>query len=227
MPRSSSKASKAKSLPPLPLPIAAPHAGTSASAALPPYDNPAADAPSSPSTARARITNGCIRTTVTLLVFGAYLLWTWPWHREHGFEGLPWRSSASVSAVQVQAEEVGVGVEVGAEVGVGVGVDVGTDGEEAQRPRLGVPAGVQAKWGQYAPYRAMGAYGGAPGGCRVTQVSRGCCLSPGEVLGSVWGTRGGEATRHAAPSMILAARASSGGRREYPCGVLGCANRAS
>ena len=111
-----------------------------------------------------------------------------------------------VSPVQVQAE-----------------FEVGTDGDG----RLGVPAGVQAKWGQYAPYRAMGAYGGAPGGCRVTQVSRGCCLSPGEVLGSVWGTRGGEATRHAAPSMILAARASSGGRREYPCGVLGCANRAS
>ncbi|RDX44136.1 acid phosphatase [Lentinus brumalis] len=34
-------------------------------------------------TRRSWVTNNCIRTTVTLLVFAAYVAWTWPWHLEH------------------------------------------------------------------------------------------------------------------------------------------------
>ncbi|KAI0693629.1 acid phosphatase [Cerioporus squamosus] len=34
-------------------------------------------------TRRSCVTNNCIRTTVTLLVFAAYFAWAWPWYREH------------------------------------------------------------------------------------------------------------------------------------------------
>ncbi|KAM5541217.1 hypothetical protein V8D89_005146 [Ganoderma adspersum] len=174
MPRSSSKS---KSLPPLP--IVAAHVGLGASANLsaahPPHapsaGNNSTENPESATTTRRRscaVTNGCIRTTVTLFVFGAYLVWTWPWHREHGFEDIPWlghgrRGGNRSSEARAPALE--------AEVAVGGEVE-----GALSAPELGVPEEIQAKWGQYAPYRAMGTYVGAPEGCIVTQVSRDCVL---------------------------------------------------
>ena len=177
MPRSSSK-SKSKSLPPLPIVAAHIGAGSSASAANPPAhapsnNNNSTEDPESATTATRRrtcaVTNGCIRTTVTLLVFGAYLVWTWPWHREHGFEGVPWvggrgRPRDRGSSVMWMGTGIGMGV------GVGMSVEVEGDGI-LRAPELGVPEEIQMKWGQYAPYRAMGRYVGTPEGCRVTQVS--------------------------------------------------------
>ncbi|KAM5541219.1 hypothetical protein V8D89_005148 [Ganoderma adspersum] len=170
MPRSSSKS---KSLPPLPI-VAAAHAGTSSSAALLPHDTSTVDNlnPGSAATrTRSRscaVTNGCIRTTVTLLVFGAYLVWTWPWHHEHGFEDIPWiggggrdRSSEAQAPAPAPASGTGTEVAVGGEV---EGV--------LRAPELGVPEEIQAEWGQYAPYRAMGTYVVAPEGCIVTQLQR-------------------------------------------------------
>ncbi|KAM5541215.1 hypothetical protein V8D89_005144 [Ganoderma adspersum] len=156
MPRSSSKS---KSLPPLPIVAARIGAGaassSSSSAAHPPHtssnNGDPADNPGSSTRRRmCAVTNGCIRTTVTLLVFGAYLVWTWPWHREHGFEDIPWIGGGNRGSEAVADVDVG-------------GV--------LHAPKLGVPEAIQTKWGQYAPYRAMGKYVGPPEGCRVTQVN--------------------------------------------------------
>ncbi|KAM5541221.1 hypothetical protein V8D89_005150 [Ganoderma adspersum] len=173
MPRSSSK-SKSKFLPPLL--IVAAHVGTSSSAALLPHDTSTVDNLNSGSaTTRTRsrscaVTNGCIRTTVTLLVFGAYLVWTWSWHCEHGFEDIPWIIGGHRSS-SAQASGTGAGAGTGAEVAVGGEVE-----GALRAPELGVPEEIQAKWGQYAPYRAMGTYVGPPEGCTVTQVSSRSCL---------------------------------------------------
>ena len=218
MPRSSSK-SKSKSLPPLPIVAAHIGAGSSASAANPPAhasssNNPAeSENQNAESNTRRRtcaVTNGCIRTTVTLLVFGAYLVWTWPWHREHGFEDIPWVGGARrSSSSQVQASRVGMGMGIGTGMGMGMGMgmggmrvepepepEVGVEMEAEgilRAPELGVPDEIQTKWGQYAPYRAMGRYVGPPEGCRVTQVSGDCS---GLSLEQVWcGDRTIEATR--------------------------------
>ncbi|PIL34832.1 hypothetical protein GSI_02619 [Ganoderma sinense ZZ0214-1] len=187
MPRASSKA-KSKSLPPLP--IVAAHIGSSSAAPQAPHgsspspDGNPADAPGSAASTRrprACVTNGCIRTTVTLLVFGAYLVWTWPWHRAHGFEDIPWllcgRGDAPHSHIWT-GTGAGTGAGAGAQVAAGVDMDVDVEGEMGEMgemgfggTELGVPASLQAKWGQYAPYRAQGAYVGPPEGCRVTQVN--------------------------------------------------------
>ena len=158
------------------------------------------------------MTNGCIRTTVTLLVFGAYLVWTWPWHREHGFEDIPW-----IGGRGRPRDRSSSGMGMGTEMETGT-MGMGVEGI-LRAPELGVPEEIQARWGQYAPYRAMGRYVGPPEGCRVTQVSSRSCL----VLARLECCRAVEVLQPAAFSTGCAAYRASGWCR-HACGV-GCAPR--
>ena len=150
--------SSTKSLPPLP--VVAPHAGTSSDAALLASNG---DASGTNGTARSRVTPACIRATITLVVFGAYLIWALPWHLKHGWDGIPWIGGGGHTAISVSIsnEDGGLGIET---------TSVEADGI-LRAPKLGVPKDVQRMWGQYSPWRAAGTYVGPPEGCNVTQVS--------------------------------------------------------
>ncbi|EJF55726.1 phosphoglycerate mutase-like protein, partial [Dichomitus squalens LYAD-421 SS1] len=145
-----------KSLPQLP--VVAPHAGTSSSATLQPANG---DANGTGPTARSRMTPACIRATITLVVFGAYLLWALPWHLQHGWDGIPWIGGGGGHAAALVEEVLGGGRGRGKAVAEGI----------LRAPKLDVPKGVQTMWGQYAPWRAAGTYVGPPEGCNVTQVN--------------------------------------------------------
>ncbi|KAI0629941.1 acid phosphatase [Trametes polyzona] len=113
---------------------------------------------------RTWLTNGCIRTTVTLLVFAAYFAWTWPWYIHGGKPSEPelpqgnWALGTSPSY-----PAYGHAPQVGAEY------DVGAEGV-LRAPPLGVPKSLRTKWGQYSPWRALDKYHGPPAGCNITQV---------------------------------------------------------
>ena len=123
--------SSSKSLPALP--IAAVHASAS-SDGIQNTDRT--------NTSRSCVTTGCIRTTVTLLVFAAYVAWTWPWYLEH------WSDAARTG-------------------GEGLGLDT----ERHHAPPLGVPKSLQRKWAQYSPWRPLEEYSAPPAGCEINQVS--------------------------------------------------------
>ncbi|TBU26108.1 acid phosphatase [Dichomitus squalens] len=107
------------------------------------------------------MTPACIRATITLVVFGAYLLWALPWHLQHGWDGIPWIGGGGGHAAALVEEVLGGGRGRGKAVAEGI----------LRAPKLDVPKGVQTMWGQYAPWRAAGTYVGPPEGCNVTQVN--------------------------------------------------------
>ena len=130
--------SSSKSLPPLP--VAAAHASTSSDASL--------EYSSGEGTRRSCVTNNCIRTTVSLFVFAAYIAWTWPWYLEHG------------------ADDIGLG-RAGHDP---LDSDLTVEGV-IRAPPLGVPESLQTKWAQYSPWHPLQDYAAPPAGCEITQVS--------------------------------------------------------
>ena len=131
--------SSSKSLPPLG-PVAAAHASTSSDASL--------EYSSGEGTRRSCVTNNCIRTTVSLFVFAAYIAWTWPWYLEHG------------------ADDIGLG-RVGHDP---LDSDLTAEGV-IRAPPLGVPESLQTKWAQYSPWHPLQDYAAPPAGCEINQVS--------------------------------------------------------
>ena len=89
------------------------------------------------------MTNNCIRTSVTLLVFAAYAIWWWYFGKNTGHGSLQ--------------DDVG-------------GVEVGTE-DIVRAPPLGVPKSMQTKWAMYSPWHALAVYEPPPKGCNITQVS--------------------------------------------------------
>ncbi|RPD56732.1 acid phosphatase [Lentinus tigrinus ALCF2SS1-7] len=118
-----------KSLPALP--TAAIHASTSSDAV--PIDHTG-------TTRRSCVTNNCIRTTVTLLVFAAYVAWTWPWHLEHWADATRGRLALD------------------------------TETARHRTPPLGVPKALQTSWAQYSPWHPLDEYSAPPAGCEINQV---------------------------------------------------------
>ncbi|KAI0642835.1 acid phosphatase [Trametes meyenii] len=96
---------------------------------------------------REWVTKGCIRTTVTLVIFAAYFAWTWPWYLHHG-------DSDS------KLPQTGWGSEA-----------VGVEGVLRAPPLPGVPKSLQTKWAQYSPWHALDKYRAPPAGCNITQVN--------------------------------------------------------
>ncbi|KAI0738844.1 histidine phosphatase superfamily [Daedaleopsis nitida] len=151
MTRSSSKAPAArKSLPPLP--IVAAHASTSSDATL-----PLSEGSNIATTRRSWATTGCIRATVTILVFMAYIAWTLPWYLEHGLDDVGKLLAAGRGGGPVTGE-------------VGRGQSIGTEGI-VRAPPLGIPKSLQTKWAQYSPWHPLSAYTAPPARCNVTQAS--------------------------------------------------------
>ncbi|EIW52336.1 acid phosphatase [Trametes versicolor FP-101664 SS1] len=121
---------------------------SSSKSAPPPLPTHADPAESEPRPRRAWLTNGCIRTTVTLVIFAAYFAWTWPWYFHHDAPAAPELPEADGEATHVGAE-----------------------GVLRAPPLPGVPKGLQTKWAQYSPWHPVDEYRAPPAGCNITQVN--------------------------------------------------------
>lgn len=121
---------------------------SSSKSAPPPLPTHADPAESQPRPRRVWLTNGCIRTTVTLVIFAAYFAWTWPWYFHHDAPAAP-------ELPETEAEVTHVGAE----------------GVLRAPPLPGVPKGLQTKWAQYSPWHPVDEYRAPPTGCNITQVS--------------------------------------------------------
>ncbi|KAI0326207.1 acid phosphatase [Cubamyces sp. BRFM 1775] len=139
-----------KNAPPT-LPTVAAHAAVSADASYPLNGS---------RPRRTWITNGCIRTTVTLVIFAAYFAWTWPWYFKHVIPPETDLPQASWS----------VGVPQDGQTTHELGLELGTEGV-LRAPPLGVPKSLQTKWGQYSPWHALDKYRPPPAACNITQVN--------------------------------------------------------
>ncbi|KAI0671267.1 acid phosphatase [Trametes maxima] len=127
-----------------------------AASARPPSDGGSDSFSPSPSRPhREWVTKGCIRTTVTLVIFAAYFAWTWPWYLHHGDSDSKLPETSWDTAPSGQQPQLEVGVE----------------GVLRAPPLPGVPKSLQTKWAQYSPWHAVDKYRAPPAGCNITQVS--------------------------------------------------------
>ncbi|KAH9849480.1 acid phosphatase [Lenzites betulinus] len=107
---------------------------------------------------RTWLTNGCIRTTVTLLVLAAYFSWARPWKSHHDTPAEPelpqglWDLPRPTYGGDVHPEDV-------------------TAEGVLRAPPLGVPRSLTNKWAQYSPWHALDKYRDPPAGCNITQVN--------------------------------------------------------
>ncbi|KAH9919169.1 acid phosphatase [Epithele typhae] len=107
------------------------------------------------------LTNGCIRTTITVAAFGLYAIW-WCYY------------GAAPSAPEAGHDDANASVTTGE----GARTWWGTPAGVIKAPPLGVPKAIQTKWAMYSPWHALQTYEPPPAGCNITQVglSLGCEL---------------------------------------------------